>query len=95
MPFPDLVLKENAAYHSEAQGEPVNGDNEFAHGINPRFIRDHEDQLDFDIFPQGPSVTGSTFVGLSADLTKVILNFVQGGSDQAIVRANFEHSTEW
>lgn len=95
MSFPDLVLEENAAYHSEAQGEPTDGDNEFAHGINPRFIRDHENQLTFDVFPQGPSVVGATFVSLSADLTKVTLNFVQGGSDQAIVKANFEHSIKW
>jgi hypothetical protein len=93
--FPDLTLKEKAKFHSEGQGVPDNGDNEFAHGINPDFIKGHEEQLQFDVFPQGPSITGATFVGLSADFTKVTLNFTQGGADEAIIKAEFEHSMEW
>ena len=95
MAFPDLILEEDAAYHSAGQGVPDNGDNEFAHGINTRFIRDHEDQLSFVVESKGASVTGAAFVGLSSDLTKVTLNFSQSGVDSAKVSAIFNHSIEW
>lgn len=96
MAFPDLQLYDSgrlpAVYHSEAEGVPDNGINEFAHGINPEFIRGHEDELEFHVYSESFLVTNAVLVGLSADLSKVIVNFTQAGAGQARVRAIFIHS---
>lgn len=97
MSFPDLQRYTDpesrlpSEYHSEAEGVPVNGVNEFAHDLNPEFIKRHEDELEFHVW-LGTSIESVTLVGLSSDYTKVLMDFVQTGADAARVRAIFIHS---
>jgi hypothetical protein len=98
MSFPDLQRYADSSlgsvYHSEAEGVPADGINEFAHNLNPEFIRKHEDELEFHVW-LGTSIDSVTLLGLSSDYTKVRMAFVQTGADVARVRAVFIHSTPY
>lgn len=97
MSFPDLVLKPGGVLHSEAQGVPVNGDNEFDAGID--LVRLDEqlggedavnEWLRIEIFSKGDSVEGGTFVSRTGN--KLTVNFTQTGMDEALVIATVTHS---
>lgn len=102
MPFPDLLPRtdpRNAEGESdiwaEATGVPDNGNNTFelpfiSQGVLPDAI--NEDWLQIIVQPLGPSVTGATFVSLSADKRFLTLNFAQGGGDQCRVTVNSIHT---
>jgi len=95
MAFPNLVAEPSGAkYHSTATGVPNNGNNIFALGILP-LNKVNSDRLKFTVTPQGPSVTGTTFVSYNAVTGQVTLNFVQGGADACRVDAELEHSIGW
>lgn len=96
MSFPDLVLEPRAYLHSKNQGVPVNGANEFAHGIDPKYISGQEDRLRFKVTAVGPSVAGvSPVVVLSADKRRATLNIFQLADDEALIEAELIHSTDW
>jgi len=97
MSFPDLVLKPGGVLHSEVQGVPVNGDNEFDAGID--LVRLDEqlggedavnEWLRIEIFSKGAEVTGATYVSRTGNKLKV--NFAQGAADEALVVATVTHS---
>jgi len=94
--FPDLQPYEGppSVYHAEAEGVPVNGVNEFSHGLRPEMIQGHESELEFHVWI-GTSILDAELVGLSDDLSKVRINFIQTGADSAKVRAVFIHSTPY
>lgn len=93
MSFPNLVLIDDGELHSRAIGVPSNGNNEFEHGIDPRDLRGNEDWLEFYVYPRGSTITAAAYVSLSADLTKVTVNFNQAGVDEALVEAKLVHSS--
>jgi hypothetical protein len=97
MSFPDLTLKEGGALHSQGQGVPVDGDNEFDAGID---LERYDNELSIDVvnewlrlevFGLGDSVEGATFV--SRNGSKITLNFTQSGADEALVLATLKHSS--
>jgi len=93
MAFPALVLQSGGQLHSNATGTPVNGNNTFDISMDPNLI-DNIDWFTFDVYPQGASVTGASYVSVSGDKRQVTINFTQTGLDQALVRAVYTHSSE-
>lgn len=94
MPFPNLTPLPQAKYHSSATGVPDNGNNVFALGITP-FSKVNPDRLKITVKPQGPSVTGATFVSYNSATGNVTMNFAQSGADACEVDVELDHSSEW
>lgn len=92
MPFPDLILKTGRTNLSERTGTPDNGINEFAHNWDLTDEQIDENLIELSYEAQGPSVSGATFVGLSADKTKLRVNFTQSGTDEVRVVAHHTHT---
>lgn len=92
MPFPDLTLAAGRTNESEATAAPDNGVNEFAHNWNLQPDQIVETAIDLEVQALGPSVTGATFVGLTADKLRLQVSFVQTGADSARVVAKHNHS---
>lgn len=90
MAFPNLALRSGGHLHSENTGIPVNGDNAFLLGIPANEV--NTDWLNITVEALGGSITGASYVGLSADKLTVTINFVQAGADQAHVQADIIHS---
>lgn len=100
MPVPALVpfTYENGSVSEQfctAQGAPVNGNNVISlpwvgQGVDPILIE--LDRITFRVEAQGPSVTGSDEVSISADKTTATLSFVQVGADEALVEATLHHT---
>jgi hypothetical protein len=95
MPIPNLTpVDSKAKYHSTGQGAPVNGNNVFNLGIEPKAKVD-PNRLIFNVTPLGPSITGASFVSYDPVTGNVTMSFAQSGADQCVVDANLEHSIEW
>jgi hypothetical protein len=94
MAIPSLVADPLAKYHSSATGVPANGANVFALGILP-LNKVNPDRLKFTVTPQGPSVTGATFVSYNSLTGMVTMSFVQGGVDAVRIDAELVHSINW
>jgi hypothetical protein len=95
MAFPNLIpVDTKAKYHSGAVGVPVNGNNVFNLGIEPR-VKVDPNRLVFLVNPLGSSVTGASFVSYDSATGNVTMSFAQSGADQCSVDAHLEHSIEW
>lgn len=102
MSFPDLQPKpsqvgEDAVLHTSATGVPVNGDNTFKTGLDPKKYRIDPDKVTLDVhLTPGGSVTNCTIVTDVDPLTgEVTLNFAQSGNDPCRIECRMEHSTVW
>lgn len=94
MPFPDLTLSTGRTDLSQGTGAPDNGVNEFAHNWNLQPEQINEDFIELEyVIPAGSSVTGASYVGLSADKQRLRINFTQGGADAVTVVARHIHSS--
>lgn len=98
MSFPDLTLApSDARYHSSATGTPSNGNNTVNLGLaaklDPNSV--NEDQLLFEVFCLGPSVTTCTFVSYDKATGNAVLDFTQAGADQCRVECTLRYSQEW
>jgi hypothetical protein len=95
LPKPDARAGKTSDIWAENTGQPDNGNNTIglpfvAQGVDPNDI--DEDWLDLYIEALGPSVTAANFVSLAPDKQSMVVNFTQGGTDNAYMRVRSYHS---
>lgn len=90
MSFPNLVLEPEANYHATAIGVPVNGNNVIKLPFRKELI--DPDKLVVNVYSKGSSVTDATFISVDSENAEMVINFIQGGVDQACVEATVRWS---